>query len=217
MTLPVLYSFRRCPYAMRARLAIAHSGIAVELREIVLRAKPEAMLALSPKGTVPVLQLPDGQVLEESLDIMRWAIEEAGNSDLIPDALQEAIDSLIERNDNEFKPWLDRYKYADRYPEHSETYYRDQCESWFAELEALLSANNGGLLGKELTLADYALLPFVRQCAHVDLAWFESTDYPALQHWLAQLKSSELFQGIMTKYPAWEAGQASVIFQASDN
>ncbi len=217
MTLPVLYSFRRCPYAMRARLAIAHSGIAVELREIVLRAKPEAMLTLSPKGTVPVLQLPDGQALEESLDIMRWAIEEAGNSDLIPGALQEAIDSLIERNDNEFKPWLDRYKYADRYPQHSETYYRDQCEGWFTELEAMLSANNGGLLGKELTLADYALLPFIRQCAHVDLAWFESTDYPALQHWLAQFKASDLFQGIMTKYPVWEAGQAPVIFQTSDN
>jgi len=177
--LPILYSFRRCPYAMRARLAIAYSGIKLELREIVLRNKPEEMLAISPKGTVPVLQLPSGEVIDESIDIMRWALAQHDPNDWYSEPYIPAIESLITQNDESFKPWLDRYKYADRYPEQSETYYRNQCE---------------------------------RQCAHVDLAWFESTQYTQLQNWLNRFKDSELFSNIMQKYPAWQRDDPKTLF-----
>lgn len=200
---PILYSFRRCPYAMRARLAIAYSEVKVELREIVLRNKPDHMLSISPKGTVPVLQLQDGKVIDESIDIMHWAlgINDPDGWSLIEQRAE--IDALIYENDCVFKPSLDRYKYADRYPEYSQEYYRTECESWFIKLESLLVKNGPYLLGTKLTLADMALLPFMRQCAHVDLEWFEQTQYHHLQHWLSSFKESELFKRIMPKVPAW--------------
>lgn len=210
--LPILYSFRRCPYAMRARLAIAYSGIKLELREIVLRNKPEEMLAISPKGTVPVLQLPSGEVIDESIDIMRWALAQHDPKSWYSEPYIPAIESLITQNDESFKPWLDRYKYADRYPEQSETYYRNQCEAWFKTLESLLEANKGFLVTDQITLADMALLPFIRQCAHVDLAWFESTQYTQLQNWLNRFKDSELFSNIMQKYPAWQRDDPKTLF-----
>ncbi|MCO4759627.1 MAG: glutathione S-transferase [Oceanospirillaceae bacterium] len=213
-SLPILYSFRRCPYAMRARLALASAGVRVELREIVLRDKPPAMLAISHKATVPVLQLPDGQVIDESYDIMKWALKKSdphlwlGNEgDLI-----QAVDVLVTTNDQEFKPWLDRYKYADRYPEHSPEYYRDQCELWFSKLNHQLETGGGYLLGERFSLADAALLPFIRQCAHVDKRWFETTSYHALQHWLEQFLESELFQVVMKKYALWQPEDAEIIF-----
>ena len=209
---PVLYSFRRCPYAMRARLAIAYSEVKVELREIVLRNKPDHMLSISPKGTVPILQLHNGKVIDESLDIMNWALEvnDPDGWNLIQ--LRGAIDALINENDCVFKPFLDRYKYADRYPEHSQEYYRSECENWFIKLESLLDKNGPYLLGAKLTLADMALLPFVRQCAHVDLDWFEQTQYHQLQHWLSSFKESELFKRIMIKLPAWDMHGEGILF-----
>jgi len=206
-TRPILYSFRRCPYAMRARLAILTCGVPVELREIVLRDKPAEMLAISPKGTVPVLQLPNGDVIEESFEIMQWAIAQ------YPDRLRypaHQTDAWVERNDTEFKPWLDRYKYADRYPDHPQSYYRDQCERWFQVLEDELSLNGGWLLDAHMSAADLALLPFIRQCAHVDKTWFDATPYPHLQSWLETFLASDLFETCMKKYPVWKAGDSCV-------
>ncbi|MCO4758368.1 MAG: glutathione S-transferase [Oceanospirillaceae bacterium] len=213
-SLPILYSFRRCPYAMRARLALASTDVRVELREIVLRDKPAAMLVISPKATVPVLQLPDGQVVDESYEIMKWALIQADpqlwlgrDGDLI-----QAADAWVIANDEEFKPWLDRYKYADRYPEHSPEYYRDQCELWFRKLNHQLEMHDGYLLGEHFSLADAALLPFIRQCAHVDKCWFDTTPYHALQHWLEQFLVSELFQVVMKKYSPWQPEDSVIIF-----
>lgn len=211
--LPVLYSFRRCPYAMRARLAIAYSGTQVQLREIILKAKPAEMLAISPKGTVPILQTSSGQVIEESLDIMHWALSQNDPGMWFPEELAGVITGLITDNDTQFKPWLDRYKYADRFPEQTEIYYRSQCEAWFARLEANLQ-QHGCLVCERLTLADYALFPFIRQCAHVDKAWFFQTQYHRLQAWLNTLIESELFTSVMKKYPLWssEDTQTAVVF-----
>lgn len=210
--LPVLYSFRRCPYAMRARLAIAYSGIHVQLREIILKAKPADMLAISPKGTVPVLQIKSGEVIEESLDIMYWALSRNDPDLWLPDEHVDLISDLIADNDTEFKPWLDRYKYADRFPEHTQEYYRSQCECWFARLETQL-AQHKGLVCDRLTLADYAIFPFIRQCAHVDKTWFFQTDYLRLQAWLNAMMDSELFTSVMKKYPLWSREDAQTAVQ----
>jgi len=208
---PILYSFRRCPYAMRARLALAKAGIKLELREIVLKDKPDEMLQVSPKGTVPVMVLETGNVLEESLDIMHWALGVNDPDNWLREGDAE-IAMLINRNDNEFKGWLDRYKYADRYPEHSQQYYREQCELHLAELESRLKLHKGSLLAGGLSLADYAILPFIRQFAHVDLNWFNQTDYPALQQWLESFKSSELFLAVMPKFKPWKDTKEQVLY-----
>ncbi len=203
----ILYSFRRCPYAMRARLAIINSDIKVELREVVLKEKPQAMLDISPKGTVPVLLLSDARVIEESSEIMRWALQHNDPDHWLPAALDKSIQSLISRNDDEFKYWLDRYKYADRFPEHPMDYYRRHCETWFAFLDQQLSMNTylnqSFLLTDHYTLADMALLPFVRQCAHVDRVWFDQTPYTRLRQWLDTWMDSELFRLVMEKHLQW--------------
>jgi len=208
--LPILYSFRRCPYAMRARLAISFAGVSVELREVVLRNKPEQLLAASPKGTVPVLILPDGQVIDESYDIMRWAIHYAPDCDW--QTLESQSDIWVTRNDNDFKPWLDRYKYADRYPEHPESVYQQHCLEWFNTLDAQLREQGGFLLDNQMSLADAALLPFVRQCAHVNREWFYQQELPSLQGWLDQFLESSLFKQVMCKYPQWHPDDAPTIF-----
>ncbi|MGH1463578.1 MAG: glutathione S-transferase [Neptuniibacter sp.] len=211
----ILYSFRRCPYAMRARLAIFNSKIEVELREVILKNKPVEMLSASPKGTVPVLVLPQGKVIDESLDIMLWALQQndpnnwlLGNNPLY----KKTIENLIQENDFVFKTHLDRYKYFDRHPEHPQGYYREQCEAILIKLEQRLQQYNF-LLGKQICLADIAIFPFIRQFAHVDRNWFYSSPYPALQSWLDQLLNSPLFIGIMKKYPQWETGDDPTLFR----
>lgn len=208
---PILYSFRRCPYAMRARLALALCLPAgsLELREIILKNKPAHMLDISPKGTVPVLQLVNGNVIEESIEIMHWALAQADlangsqmQSSLYPAHLHSQIDALIARNDGEFKHWLDRYKYADRY-EHTEEYYREQGLVFLTTLNEKLSQSRY-LMGDALTLADLAIFPFVRQFAHVDRNFLPTTHYQALQAWLSELLDSEMFTNIMKKYPVWQ-------------
>ena len=202
---PILYSFRRCPYAIRARLALGSAGIAVELREVVLKRKPAAMLALSPKGTVPVLQLPDGQVIDESLDIMRWALRQNDPENWLADSAQ-ACEQLVAENDAEFKYWLDRYKYFERYPEQSQLAYRAKAEKFLQHCERCLAENGGmGLLDCRLTLADIAILPFVRQFAHTDIDGFEQMPYPMVRQWLGQFKGSQLFAIVMQKWPEWDA------------
>ncbi len=210
--LPVLYSFRRCPYAIRARLALASTDTRCELREVVLRDKPEAMLRISAKGTVPVLQLADGQVIDESRDIMDWALarrDPAGwlNADGI------ATRALIEYNDESFKPQLDAYKYHVRHPQQPREYWRQQCLPFIDELEKRLRAHQGvALLGRQLTLADYALLPFIRQFAAVDRDWFATLPYPGVRQWLATFEISPLFLQVMKKYPPWRTGDAPTLF-----
>jgi len=192
--LPILYSFRRCPYAIRARLALAYAGIAVEIREVALKNKPEQMLAISPKGTVPVLQLPDGRVLEESLDIMYWALAQHDPEHWL--AFDTEAETLIEWNDGDFKYSLDRYKYADRYPEFSQAYYRQQTEPFLIELESRLQ-HSPYLCGDYFSLADAAIFPFIRQFSNVDVDWFKSSPYRALNNWLDAALTTELFKSVM--------------------
>lgn len=194
MTGHVLYSFRRCPYAMRARMALRYSGVPLSIVEVSLKAKPAEMLAASPKGTVPVLVCADGSVIEQSLDIMHWALARHD-----PDNwLQPGCAALIEENDTRFKVLLDRYKYAIRYPEHPMEYYRAQGAEFLQRLEDVL-AHSAYLAGPALSLADVALAPFVRQFAHVDRDWFEQAPYPRLNAWLERFLASELFSSVMKK------------------
>jgi len=210
---PILYSFRRCPYAMRARLAIAISAVSVELREVVLRDKPQALLDISAKATVPVLLLPNGKIIDESLDIMHWALSFNDPDNWKNKVRTDDINQLIQANDGEFKYYLDRYKYADRYPEYSEQYYRQKAEVFLAELENRLNQHSY-LCGENKCLADMAIFPFIRQFANVDLDWFESSDYQKLNLWLNQQTESDCFIAIMDKYSEWQMGDKTCVFPA---
>jgi glutathione S-transferase len=213
-TTPILYSFRRCPYAMRARLAIALGNIAVELREVVLRNKPQQLLDISAKGSVPVMLLNDGTVIDESLDIMHWALSHCDTDNWLKPEFSKDISQLTQYNDDEFKYYLDRYKYADRYPQHDEVYYRKKAEGFLQDLEKRLSEHQF-LCSEQCSLADIAIFPFIRQLANVDIEWFQSSEYIQVQQWLnLQIKSS-LFISIMDKYPAWQPGQEPRIFSAN--
>lgn len=201
--LPILYSFRRCPYAMRARMALFVSGQAVRLREVVLRDKPPEMVAISPKATVPVLQLDDGRVLEESLDIMLWAL--AQND---PDGWLEKRDAavvLAEQTETEFKHHLDRYKYPTRYENTDPLEHRARGLEFLEQLDARIAAN-GQILGKNPGFADFSVFPFVRQFANTDRNWFDGQKLPALLPWLQGHLASDIFATIMVKYPQWKAG-----------
>ena len=212
-SLPRLYSFRRCPYAMRARLGLMFAELPLELREITLKNKPDQMLAISPKGTVPVLQLADGTVIEESAEIMMWALEQNDPQGLLDEKISSEANALIAQNDNEFKQWLDRYKYADRHPEMSQKEYRQKGEIFLQDLEALLTKNTY-LLGNNVTVADIGIMPFVRQFAHVDREVFYSLPYPKLQLWLQHWLEHPLFVQAMTKFQSWQEGDEVVVFPA---
>ncbi len=210
---PILYSFRRCPYAMRARLALTVAGITCRLREVVLREKPPEMLAASPKGTVPVLVLPDGNVIEESLAIMEWAL---GQSDpqawLSPQQGNEAdLRALIAACDGPFKQHLDRYKYPNRYGDIDPTEHRSQGHAFLTQLNDRLRAGQQ-LFGDRISLADIAIFPFVRQFANTDRDWFDAQALPGLQGWLTAHLGSALFTGIMHKYAQWQSGDAEPDF-----
>ena len=211
MSLPVLYSFRRCPYAIRARMALAVAGTTVELREVVLRDKPAEMVAVSAKGTVPVLVLPDGTLIDESLDIMHWALRQRDPNGWL-DHTDDAAHWLA-RCDDEFKYWLDRYKYAVRFPEQDEIWYRGQAEVFLVTLETRLEKAQF-LTGSALSVTDIAIFPFIRQFANVDLKWWESHPYPNIARWLDGLVSSELFIRVMKKYQQWRDGDPEVPFPA---
>lgn len=201
MSIPILYSYRRCPYAMRTRMALKYAGIAVEIREITLKDKPAAMLKASPKATVPVLVLQDGRAIEQSLDIMHWALQHQDN-DAWLSADSNKTEQLIAENDGSFKQALDKYKYAIRFPEQSADVYRTQGEVFLQKLETLLS-QSGYLLGNKISLADIAIFPFVRQFSGVDTVWFEAAPYPKLKFWLKTLIESQVFVSIMEKQPTY--------------
>lgn len=203
----VLYSFRRCPYAMRARLAIAASGQAVELREIVLRDKAPEFLATSPSATVPCLQ--DGAlIIDESLDVMKWALERSDPEAWL-DMPAEGHD-LIAQADGPFKQALDHTKYATRYPGLDPEAERAKAHEFLHGLNAKLT--QPFLYGETPSLADMAILPFVRQFAFIDKARFDTEDWPNLSRWLEAFLVSDRFQSIMKKYAKWESGHAPIIF-----
>lgn len=208
MSLPILYSFRRCPYAMRARMALAVSGQNVRLREIVLRDKPDEMIEASPKATVPVLVAND-EVVDESIAIMRWAL---GRND--PEAWLENADfSLIEENDGPFKHHLDRYKYSTRYEDVDALEHREAGVEYLRKLEAKLD-DAPYLAGQKRGLADMAIFPFVRQFRIADMDWFDETDLPNVQRWLSELMESEIFKSVMKKYPTWKESGEEFAFPA---
>jgi len=205
--MPILYSFRRCPFAIRARMALVCAGIEVELREVKLGDFPQDMLRLAPKATVPVLVLVGGGVIDESLEVMRWALAQADPQQWL--SLDAAAWQLIRRCDEDFKPLLDRYKYADRYPGCSQLEQRTRAESFVRELDRLLGQQQF-LSGDRCRLVDVAIFPFVRQFAGVDAPWFERCEYAALRSWLNALLGSELFRRVMNRHSFWQPGDAGV-------
>lgn len=212
-SLPVLYSFRRCPYAMRARLAMLSSGQAVELREVVLAHKPPALLKASPKGTVPVLVLPDGTVVEQSLDIMLWALRQNDPNGWLPagDAAMAQALALVAHCDGAFKHALDRYKYPNRFALADGLTHRAEGARFLDILNTALS-DSGTLHPTGWGLCDASIAPFVRQFAHTDAAWFAAQPWHPLQHWLAAFEASEAFTQVMHKYPTWSDGSCVQLF-----
>ena len=180
-------------------MVLSYMEVSVELREVLLNERPQSLYKISSKGTVPVLLLKDGKVLDESLDIMRWAMKQ-GEQKLYEDKLNEQ-NQLIKYNDTKFKYWLDRYKYHVRYLEHSREYYQRKCSKTLAEYDMRLR-ENANLIGDRISLADIAIFPFIRQCANVDQNWFNNK-YPNLNQWLEIWKQSRLFKSVMMKYNQW--------------
>ena len=197
----ILYSYRRCPYAMRARMALKYASIEVEIREISLRDKPASMLQISPKGTVPVLQLGD-LVIEQSVEIMHWAL---GQSD--PDGWllvdQQLANAWLTTNDGPFKKLLDQYKYPNRHPELNQPEVLDSAVALMLDPMETVLRKQAFLMGEHLSWIDVALFPFIRQFSMVNLEQFETLPLPKLKHWLAKQLESKLFQSVMHKYPVW--------------
>lgn len=202
---PILYSFRRCPYAMRARLALDVSGVQTSLREVVLRDKPDAFLAASPSATVPCLVTPE-RTIDESLDIMIWALsrnDPEGWLSMPPEGLE-----WIARCDGPFKTALDRTKYATRYPDEDPMIHRDKAAGFLRDLDAQM----GDWVFDRPTLADAAIAPFVRQFAFIDRVWFDAQPWTNLHHWLGRFLVSDRFDRIMRKYPQWHPGDEALAF-----
>ena len=210
MTLPILYSFRRCPYAMRARMVLLHSKIQCEIREIKLSNKPKEMLAISPKGTVPVLILENGDILDESLDVMLWAIEQGNLRNLFNPGKKEILD-LIKINDGEFKDAIDRYKYSSLYPEKPMIEYRKMGELFLEKIESYLEKNKF-IFGKNISLADLAIFPFIRQFCRVYIDWFNSSLFKKIKEWTLFFEGSENFIDIMRKIKPWTTGDKPTLF-----
>jgi len=202
---PILYSLQHCPYAIRARMGILLAKQNVFLRAVDLKDKPEHMLEVSPTGTVPLLLLDESSVIDESLDIMLWALGNNDPNNLLisetPNELRTML-TVIKAYDNEFKDWLEKYKSAKRYHETNKVYCREQCESFISHLEQRLALNDF-FMGDEVTLVDYAILPFIRQFARVERQWYLQSPYPNVRQWLNKHLQSPLFSKTMTKYPLW--------------
>ena len=208
--LPILYSFRRCPYAMRARLALLASGQQVELREVVLRDKPAEMIAASPKATVPVLVLPDGTVIDESLDIMEWALAKSDALGLLASDPDEQR-TLVRQLDSDFKPYLDKYKYPDRPSSVSDPDPRGRGMLWIETHLAPRLTTSSNLFGERVSFADFGAFPFIRQFAHVDRDWFAEHAPKPVSAWLQRHLASARFEAVMPKYPQWVTGQDNMV------
>ena len=209
--LPILYSFRRCPYAMRARMAIHISGQRCELREVLLRDKPPSMLEYSAKGTVPVLILQDGKVIDESLDVIDWALNINDPDDWQRSKDKEKTKELIKINDGEFKYHLDRYKYSKRYDNEDPEFHRKKCLKFIESINNELN-NSKYIFDDNISYADIVLLPFIRQFRIADIEWFDSLPYDNLKKWLSSFLGSSLLNSIMKKYDLWKEGDKSIVF-----
>lgn len=210
--LPILYSFVRCPYAMRARMALLEAGINCVLREVDLKNKPASMLEISPKGTVPVLLLKTGEVIEESLDIVNYALEqnELFNIQKYNKQKQAELQELITNNDTKFVKLLRPYKYPERYPEHSQETCKKQIQVEFLDKYEKMLDNNQFLLGLK-SIADIAILPFIRQFAIVDQEWFYTSNYKNIIAWLKLMTDNPNFQNIiMAKHQPWQNSDTPV-------
>ena len=204
----ILYSFRRCPYAMRGRMGLHVSGLDYEHREIILRDKPDHMLEVSPKGTVPIFILDNDQVIDESLDLLNFALSQNDPLAWLNCDLDKA-NALIADNDGPFKQHLDRYKYASRYDETAnrgdvDLSHRAEAERYIQTYENILSSAPY-LLGEKQTIADIAIFPFIRQFANTDADWWQGSPYPAVREWLGRHLESDIFKTIMKKHPLWKA------------
>ncbi len=196
-------------------MAVLSSGQEVELRDILLKDKPTPMIEASPKATVPVLVLKDGTVIDESLDVVHWALQSNDPHDWYPTdktALSD-MEALIAENDGPFKSALDRYKYHVRFPEMDKEDYRQEGEKFLKKLEGILETQDY-LFGDQPTYADICIFPFVRQFANSDLKWFESAPYPNLQRWLKHWVESKLFKTVMKKQTIWQDGNPPLFFSA---
>ena len=209
--LPILYSFRRCPYAMRARMAIHISDQRCELREVLLRDKPPSMLQYSAKGTVPVLILQDGKVIDESLDVIDWALNLNDPDDWQRSKDTKKTKELIKINDGEFKYHLDRYKYSKRYDNEDPEFHRKKCLKFIESINNELN-NSEYIFDDNISYADIVLLPFIRQFRIADIEWFDSLPYDNLKKWLSSFLGSSLLNSIMKKYDLWKEGDKSIIF-----
>lgn len=215
-SLPVLYSLRNCPFAMRARMAIYRSQVPVLLRDIVLSDKPPEMLEASPKGTVPVVVTSCGTVIEESAEVMLWALSENDPDDLLLSTEPEMFDSmrgLIHQFDTEFKPCLEAYRAAKRYHEPNLLECRQACETHLCELEDRLTRHSF-LMADQESLADLALLPFIRQFARVERQWYLQSPYPKLRQWLNQYLQSRMFSKVMTKHELWLVNRRDILMES---
>ena len=213
MSLPILYSFRRCPYAIRARMALWISAQQCELREVFLRNKPAEMLAVSPKGTVPVLIDEHGQVIDQSLAIMFWALRRRDPASWLPLSKESLAQSLglIGECDGEFKIALDRYKYPVGNPESDRSDARKRGVEFLRHLQGKLQEQRW-LGGGHASLSDYAIMPFVRQFSMVEPAWFDAQPWPHLHHWLRSLLMSPAFVEVMPKVEPWKPDRSGVAF-----
>jgi glutathione S-transferase len=213
MALPIFYSFRRCPYAMRARMALWIGAREVELREVSLRDKPAELLAVSPKGTVPVLVETDGTVIDESVDIMLWSLRQCDPQGWLSpqtESLGQMLD-LIAICDTDFKVALDRYKYPQRSIAPEPISARASAAEFLRQLEHRLG-HSANLFGALPALADFAILAFVRQFAMVEPDWFAAQPWPLLENWLRRHLESQMFSGIMMKADPWTPGRATLVF-----
>lgn len=204
LKLPILYSFRRCPYAIRARLALIIAQVNVQIREVRLSNKPPQMLEASPKGTVPILQLQDGTIIDESLDIISWA--HSFNNETMS---WQQENELVQMNDNEFKLHLDRYKYFEKHNSLPQSEHRKQCLPFLMLLESKLSLNKY-LLGDQAGFVDVAIMPFIRQFSKVDEAWFNSSNFLAVRSWLDSWSNRKVFNLVMQKYQPWQVNSAPI-------
>ncbi|MCK4866157.1 MAG: glutathione S-transferase [Gammaproteobacteria bacterium] len=211
MSLPILYSLRQCPYAMRARMGLLLAEQKVILRDIVMSNIPDEMFAVSAKGTVPVLVFDDGYVIDESLDIMTWALKQSDPNKLLFEFEENTFADMIYRNDSEFVKALNKYKAASRYHDIDEVYCRQHCELFISDLEQRLMKYNF-LMGATPSLVDYAILPFIRQFSRVDRKWYVQAPYPKLQKWLEKHYQNPIFSKVMKKHPQWLDNKEPIIF-----
>ncbi|MDD9173902.1 glutathione S-transferase [Aliivibrio finisterrensis] len=214
MTMPILYSLRQCPYAMRSRLGILHAQQTVVLRDIDMKNKPEEMLSISPKGTVPVLQLSDGKVIDESLDVMVWALTQSDPNNLFYSHDKQKLPQMLElihRSDHEFVDALQKYRAASRYHDSNKEECRERCCEWLMEIEHVLT-QHAYIMGEKVSLVDYAILPFIRQFSRVDKKWYAQAPLPYLRAWLVNHYNDPTFSKAMFTYPKWHKDADDIIF-----